>query len=210
MTKKLTTMVITLMTLLPFMLSCATPEIEPTTTTEPPIPAHYSTYTSEGLFSISYPPDWVPDMSIIEELSEIVTEWLESEDPNLLLEFEVLFMCGIPFEGGYYPNVHIIVSPRSIGYWTLDEILASDNLWCREHLQQYHENHQVKTVIDSKEAAISDWQDYDPLYGPWRYLSSYVIANEFVWTVTCACESEDFKDCEDTFYSIVRSLRILQ
>lgn len=210
MTRKLTIMVTALMILLPLTLSCATPELEPTLTDEPPIPTHYSTYTSEGLFSISYPPDWVPAMSILEELTETVLEWVESEDPSLLSDLEILFFAGVPDEYGYYPNVNIVVAPRGVGYWTLDEILEADALWSREYLQQHHENYTVKTVVDSKEAAIVDSQDYEPAFGTWRYLQSYVIDGEFVWVVTCGCEDKDFTYYEDDFDNIVRSLRILR
>lgn len=210
MTRKLTIMVTALMILLPITLSCATPELEPAMTTEPPIPDYYSTYTSEGLFSISYPSDWVPAMSLLEEVSETVIEWIENQDPSAMMDAEFLFLAGLPFEDGYYPSVNIVVSPRGVGYWTLDEILEADSLLCREYLQQYHENYLVKTVIDSKEAAILDSQDYDPVWGAWRHLQSIVIDGEFVWVVTCACELEDFTYYEDTFYNVVRSLRILR
>lgn len=214
MTRKLIIIVTALMILLPLTLSCATPELEPTTTAEPPIPDYYSTYTSEGLFSISYPSDWVPAMSVLEEASEAAIELVESTDPSIDLSWisalEFLFMAGVPDEYGYYPSVNIVVVPRSVGYWTLDEILEADSLVCREYLQQYHENYLVKTVIDSKEAAIVDSQNYEPVWGTWRYLQSYVIDGEFVWLVTCACELEDFTYYEDDFDNVVRSLRILR
>lgn len=214
MTRKLTIMIIALMILLPLTLSCATPELEPTTTAEPPIPAHYSTYTSEGLFSISYPPDWVPAISIMEEVYEATVGWMEGVDPSmdlsLLSTLEFIFFGGVPDEYGYYPSVNIVVVPRGVGYWTLDEILEAEALWCREYLQQYHENYTVKTVIDSKEAAIVDSQDYEPTFGAWRYLQAYVIDGEFVWVVTCGSEAKDFTYYEDDFDNVVRSLRILR
>ena len=40
------------------------------TVPETPIPESFSTYTSEGFFSIPYPPDWVPVISVIEELEK--------------------------------------------------------------------------------------------------------------------------------------------
>jgi hypothetical protein len=213
MTKKLTTMVITLMTLLPFMLSCATPEIEPTTTTEPPIPAHYSTYTSEGLFSISYPPDWVPATSLIEDVTEMVTEWMESVDPELEMEegANFLFLAGIPFEEGYWPNVNIVVIPRSIGYWTLDEIVEYEYQWNMMYLQDYREYSRTETIVDGKEAIILDTENLDPmLLDIIRFLQLYTVKDEFVWVVTCTYDAEDFQKYKDDFNSIVRSLRILQ
>lgn len=192
-------------------MSCTTPELTPTPTTEPEIPTHFSTYTSEGLFSISYPPDWVPAISIMEELWEEAIEWIKSVDPELETEgYKMLFLGGIPTEEGYYPSVSIMIAPRSVGFWTLDEIIEADNAWSMEHLQEYREYSLLKTTIDGREAAISDWKDYDPDLGTWRYITAYTIKGKFLWLVTCSSESKDFKDYEDTFQAIVRSLRILQ
>ena len=66
-------------------MSCASPTLTPTTTPEPEIPAHFTTYNSEGLFSISYPPDWVPATSIMEELWEETKELMKSTDPEVQL-----------------------------------------------------------------------------------------------------------------------------
>ncbi|GAI46661.1 unnamed protein product, partial [marine sediment metagenome] len=60
MIKKLTVTLTMTTILLLLTVSCTPPTLTPTTTPEPEIPAHFTTYTSEGLFSISYPPDWVP------------------------------------------------------------------------------------------------------------------------------------------------------
>ena len=210
MIRKLTIVLITITTLLLLSLSCAPPELEPTQISEPPIPAHFTTYTSEGLFSISYPPNWVSATSIMEELFEEVKEWMESIDPEVLLEGQrMLFMGGILTEEGYYPNVNVIVTPRSVGFWTLDEIVETDSAWCRENLLKYREYSLLNTTIGGREAAISDWEDYDSDMGTWRYITAYLVKDKFVWLVGCGAESEDFKDYEDAFSDIVRSLRIL-
>ncbi len=191
-------------------MSCTTPELTPTPTTEPEIPAHFTTYTSEGLFSISYPPDWVSATSIMEEMFEEIKEVMKSTDPEVQLEgVKILFIGGIPIEEGYYPTVNILVGPRSVGYWTLDEIDEAESLWAREHTEGYHENSYIRVVVDGKESSILDSEDNEPGYGRWRYLQLTTIKDKFVWIVSCASESEDFKDYEDTFYSTVRSLRIL-
>jgi len=191
-------------------MSCASPTLTPTTTPEPEIPAHFTTYTSEGLFSISYPPDWVPATSIMEELFEEVKELMKSTDPEVQLEdVKMLFAGGIPTEEGYYPSVNIAIVPRSVGYWTLDEVVEAETQYSREHSQRYREYSQVRTVVDGREAVILDTEDYEPDWGTWRYLQLFVTKDKFLWMVTCSIESEDFKDYEDTFSDIVRSLRIL-
>ncbi len=191
-------------------MSCTTPELTPTPTTEPEIPTHFSTYTSEGLFSISYPPDWVPATSIMEEVFEEVKEVMKSTDPEVQLEgVKMLFMGGIPTEEGYYPSVNIVIIPRSVGYWTLDEVVEAESQYARENSQRYREYSQVRTVVDGREAVIVDSEDYEPDWGTWRYLQLFMTQDKFLWMVTCSTESEDFKDYEDTFSNIVRSLRIL-
>ena len=52
------------------IVSCAAPKLIPAPTPEPEIPVSFTTYTSEGLFNISYPQDWVPATSMMEELFE--------------------------------------------------------------------------------------------------------------------------------------------
>ncbi len=209
MIKKLAIIITTAMILSLLAMSCTTPTLTPVTTLEPEIPAHFSTYTSEGLFSISYPPDWVPATSIMEEVFEAAKEWIQTVDPEAAVEeVQVLFMGGIPIEGSYYPMVNIVVSPRSIGYWTLDEIVEVESQWSREYLQRYHEYSQIRTTVDGREVVILDSEDYEPYLGMWRYLQLFTVKDNFVWLVSCGSASEDFRGYEDTFYSIVQSLRI--
>ena len=192
------------------IVSCAPPTLTPTTTPEPEIPAHFSTYTSEGLFSISYPPDWEPATSFLGELWEQTKELMKSTDPNVSLEgVSFIFFGGIPIEEGWNPNVNIIVGPRATGYWTLDEIVEAESQYGKEHSQRYHEYSQIRTIVDGREASIIDLEDYDPDFGLLRYLQLYMTEDKFVWIVTCTTESEHFQDYEHTFNNIVRSLRIL-
>ena len=210
MIKKLTVTIAMTIILSPLAVSCATPTLTPVITPEPEIPTHFTTYTSEGLSSISYPPDWVPATSIMEELWEEVKELMKSTDPEVQLEgVQLLFMGGIPTEEGYYPSVNIAIIPRSVGYWTLDEVVEAESQYARENSQRYREYSQVRTVVDGREAVIVDSEDYEPDWGTWRYLQLFMTKDKFVWVVTCSTESDDFNDYEDTFYNIVRSIRIL-
>jgi hypothetical protein len=193
------------------IISCAPPTLTPTLTPEPEIPAHYTTYTSEGLFSISYPPDWTADTSTMGEIFEETKEVMKTTDPEVSLEgVSFLFMGGALVDESYYLAVGILVGPRSIGYWTLDEVIEAESQYDREHAQRYREYSQVRTVVDGREAVIKDSEDYDSDMGMQRYLSLFMVKDKFVWVVMCQTEAEHFKDYEDTFYSIVRSLRILE
>ena len=206
MIKKLIVTLTMTMILLLLTVSCASPTLTPTTTPEPQIPPGFTTYTTEGLFSISYPPEWEPATSVMEELFELAKEWVQSLDPEAQLEGEqMLFIGGLPTEEGWWwPNVNIAVAPRSVGYWELDEIVEVESQWNRELFQGYREVFRVETVIDAREAIIIESQVYD------RYLQAYIVKGKHVWIVSCTADAEDFKDYEDTFYSVVRSLRILK
>jgi len=168
------------------ILSCTAPEVEPALTSEPPIPVNYSTYVSEGLFSISYPPYWTPATSIMEEVWKEAEEWLRGVDPELSTEGQIiLFLAGIPTGEGYYPNVNVMIILRSTCFWAFSEIVEADHLWCIENLIEYKEYSQTKINIDGREAVVSDWSDYDPDFGIWRYITSYQVKDKFVWVVTC-------------------------
>ena len=191
--------------------SVATQELLPLG--EPEIPSHYTTYTSEGLFSISYPPDWALATSIMEEVFEASREFLETVDPEAagqLEEARMVFLAGIPFEEGYYPFANILVYPKPILALTLDAIVQAETQWGKENLQQYHEYPQVKTTVDGREAIIVDYKDYDPDMGTWRNLQLCTIKDNLVWIVSTGCILEDFGYYEDTFDQIIRSLRIFK
>lgn len=185
-------------------------ELEPAPITEPESPTNFTTYTSEGLFSISYPEDWAPVTSLIGEIEEEHKEWILSIDPESEIEeSEILFVAGKPDTEGFYPSVSISVTTRSTGYYTLDEIVESETLWNREYLQRYKVHSQTRTIIDGREAEIVSDEDYEPEYGFWRYVGLFMVKGDLVWFVECGCESEDFNAYEDIFNSVVRSIHIL-
>jgi len=192
-------------------VSCAPPTPTPTTTPEPEIPAHFTTYTHEGLFSISYPSDWQPAISIMEETFEAAKKELEATDPTVDLEnIGILFFGGKEtLEGYYYPTVSIATDLRSAGYWTLDEVDEANSRYDRENTPGYKEFSIYKVIVDGRDASILDSEDNEPGYGRWRYIQLTTVKGDFVWLVTCGSEYQDFNDYEDTFNSIVRSLRIL-
>lgn len=161
------------------------------TISEAPIPAHFSTYTSEDLFSISYPPDWTPAAVIF-------------------VDTRILFVGGIPTEEGYNPNVNVMVGPRSEGYWTLDEIVEAEDADGRMNRPGYQRFSQLRATVDGREAAIIDWTDDRPGSGKSRYIQMFMVKDKFVWLVTCGVEFDDFEVYEGTFNDVVRSFRILQ
>jgi hypothetical protein len=175
------------------------------------IPAHFSTYTSEGLFRISYPSDWAPATSIMGELWEEIEEEMKSEIPDISMEDSgIVFLAGMPQNGAYYPNVNIVVSSRTRGYSRLDEVVAAeDDLEAMYPTAGYELLSRTRTTIGGIEAVVDDSVDDEPGYGKWRYLQALLVKDKFVWLVTCSAEFEDFKFYEDDFHDTVRSLRIL-
>jgi len=180
---------------------------------EPEIPSHYNTYASEGLFSISYPPDWALATSVMEEMLEASIEWLATVDPEAaggLEEVRMVFLAGKPFEGGYYPSANVLVYPKPLLVLTLDALVQADTQWAEANLQQYREYFQLKTTVDGREAIILDSSEHDPDMGTWRHLQLYTIKGNLVWVVSAACIFDDFKNYEDTFDQIIRSLRVFK
>jgi hypothetical protein len=80
------------------------------------IPSNFSTYTHEGLFSISYPKEWQPALSIIESLRQKTNEYLKSTGGTGILDkTQVVFLGGIQFaDDSYNPNVSVSVTPVNI------------------------------------------------------------------------------------------------
>ena len=145
------------MIILPGLLAaCTSSKVTPETKPEPEIPTDYSTYTSEGLFSISYPPDWTPMTSIMEELMETSKELMEISDPELELDdIEMLFFGGLPIDDdNFLPNVSICVTARGFGYWDLDEIVDVETLYSKETTHGYREYSRIETVVDGNKAVI--------------------------------------------------------
>jgi hypothetical protein len=186
------------------------PTPERAQTPEPAIPDHFTTYTHEGLFSISYPADWQPATSIMEEIFEETKKELEARDPAAGIEnVGVLFFGGKETSEGYYPTISIVTDLRSAGYWTLDEVDEANSRYDRENTPGYKELSLYKTIADGREASILVSEDDEPGYGRWRYIQLTTVEGDFAYVVTCCSEYQDFNDYEDTFNSIVRSFKIL-
>jgi len=189
----------------------ATPTPTPTPA-EPTIPAHFTTYTDEaGLFGISYPPDWEPALSLIEDLEEATKELLESIESDLPLErASFIFFAGVPTEVGYDPNVNIVVESLPGVIWTHDKVVEAGIRGIKDVVQDYHEFSRIKTTIGGREATIVDWEGTFPELGTFHELQMFMLVGKVVWTVTCGTGPEKFSDFEDDFHAIVRSLRIFK
>ena len=109
-------------------------------------PDYFSTYTSEGFFSISYPPDWEPVMSIIEEAEVDMKQWLKSEGfESQADEMQLVFGAAKLAVDEDYPIVTIMVAPQ--GLWPLGAVVEADTQWAREIVEQYVVHSTIRTTI---------------------------------------------------------------
>ena len=179
---------------------------------EPAIPDHYTTYTDEqGLFSISYPPQWELELSSIEEIQGFVEDIVSSITSDIPIEeANIVFMAGVPIGNGYLPNVNITVEPLNTAISTHDDMAAAGIQGLRLAGLDYHEYSRVKTTVDGRTATIIECQINLAGFGTLRYLLMCCIVNKTVWGVTCTALPDGYSEWEDDFDAIVRSLRILK
>jgi hypothetical protein len=145
------------------------------------------------------------------EIFEETKRLMESSAPLVSLEgINILFMAGSESLEGYYPTVTVLTETREAGYWTTDEAYEANSRYDKAVTPGYKELSVTKTVIDGREAIIAFTEDNEPGYGRWRYLNMFTVEGDFVWLVGCSCEYQDFRDYEETFESVIRSLRILE
>jgi len=179
---------------------------------EPEIPAHYTTYTDEAaLFSISYPPDWEPDLSAIAAIEEEVKDLISSIESDLPVErTSVIFIAAGPTETGYPPVMNIIVESLPGVIWKHDTVVEETIRTTKLLVQDYHEFSRVKTTVGGREATIIECEGTFPELGGFHILTMITLVGKTCWNVTCTPPPGEFSDFEDDFHAIVRSLRILK
>lgn len=197
--------IIGLMTTLP---GCAQEEA----VVEPEIPAHYTTYSDDNaLFSISYPPEWEPALSVIEDLEEFAKDLITSIDSDLPIEnANAIFFAGIPTEEGYSPNVNIVVEPLPQGVGTTDEYVEASISAIKMVIDDYHEFSRISTTVDGRKVTILDWEGTIPQIGQYHIVAMVFTVGKTGWTVTCTPPMGEFSKWEDDCNNIVRSFRILK
>lgn len=179
------------------------------TVPETPTPDYFTTYTSEGFFSISYPPDWEPVMSIIEEVEVELKQQLKSEGfESQADEMQLVFAAAKLAIDENFPIVTVMVAPR--GIWPLGTMVEADTQVNSEIVEQYVEHSKVRTTIGGREAIIVVSQGVVPDSSSDTEISTiaYISGSEFIWIVTGMVDIQDSDTYLDTFDDIVRSLRV--
>jgi hypothetical protein len=189
--------------------SAPTTTITTTTTSETPIPSDYTTYTSEGLFSISYPSDWELLLMLVEPEAKELIAIIESGSP--VAESPNVFYAGAPLgEGyGYDPFVEIWVDKSPVVNQSLDSVVEEMMLGFRK-APDYIEFSQVKTAVDNREAVILDFQWLpDSAETPFRYLVMTTLVGKTSWQIMSFTSLEMFNNYEDDLYAVINSFRML-
>lgn len=182
-----------------------TPSINLNETPETSIPTSFLTYTVEGFFSISYPPDWSTEISLIEEAEAFMKEYAKSENLEALAnETNIVFIGSANTSYIYPPSVIVTVLPKTI--WPLSSLVEADNKWFENSTDQYREYFRSKTTIGGRDAILHSFEYNDS--GLMRFLSSYIAGDKFIWYVMCTCRSIYSDIYIDEFEDIIRSLRV--
>ncbi|MFC1945123.1 PsbP-related protein [Chloroflexota bacterium] len=190
--------------------ACTNETPTPAPIPEPAIPAHFTTYTDElALFSISYPAEWEPVLSVMEGIEESVKDIMTSVDSNVPLEnASIIFMAGILTEdGNYEPNVNIIVEPLH-DIDTQSELVEASIRKAEIFIDDYHVLSRIETTVDGREATIINAEGTYPQMGKFHGVQMIVKAGSTSWTITCAPPQGEFSRYEEDINSIVRSLRL--
>jgi len=181
----------------------ATPEYE--------IPAHFTTYTEEGLFSISYPADWETALFLIEGLEQNVKEIITSIEADAPVEkTSTIFFAGLPIETGYQPNVNIGVESLPGIIWTHDNLVEAEIRGLQMIIPDIREFSRVKTTVDGRTVTIMEYEGTYPKLGKFHWLVMFTLVGKTAWIVTCTASPGEFNEWEEDFNAIVRSLRILK
>ena len=143
--------------------------VPPAISTEPEIPANYTTYTDESkYFSISYPPDWV---TAIEDTDQNAKEVISNLKSGVPIEgSSTIFFAGRPVETELEPSVSIVVEPIHEGTSTLDGVVEAEVQAAESVIPDYQVSTMVKTTVDGREATIIRSNGTIPEEGKWYFL----------------------------------------
>jgi hypothetical protein len=187
----------------------------PTSVSEQPIPAYFTTYTDKaGLFSISYPPNWELGLSEMKGITQSLNDYWKGIKPERtpVEESAVVFFAGVPYNTGYNPNVSVLFIHAGEGKWKLEdfvEVLVQKGLM--KDTEEYQIFSRNKAIVDGKEAIILEFEAKYPTMGKFHALDMYMRDGRMLIKVGCGVmPPKDFTDFKTDLYTIVRSLRILK
>ena len=181
-----------------------------TSTTETQAPGNFTTYTSAGLFSISYPSDWELLNYLIEDLEVMVQDVLLSIDSSLpLSQASYIFAAGLPTDLGWEPGINIVVESLPFPVSSLDEAVDAEIAGIQAVVDTYIEISRTNVAVGGREATILYWEGIISLDSV-SNLQMFMLLDNVVWIITCTPPLGEYNDWEDDFYNIINSFRYLK
>jgi len=174
---------------------------------EPPIPAHFTTYTDEpGLFSISYPPELEINLELIDE--QATQNIISSINSGLPIEEAYLvFSAGLIMQSA----VGVAVESLCAAISTHDQMVTAAINGIKIVWSDYQELSRVRTIVDGRPATIVEYSG--TLCGTGTTFHCVVMlcmVHRNCWAVSCSTLPDEYSNWEDAFDAIVRGLRILK
>jgi hypothetical protein len=170
-------------------------------------PTSFLKYSSEGFFSISYPTDWSPTMSVVAEAEAKMKEYGKDVGfGSKVDEVQLVFLGKKITNDNSFAFVTVNVEPNQS--WPLETLVEGANQWSLENIKQYMEQSRIKTTIGGRNAIIQTYQGRDVDSYLMGYTVGYVASDKFLWTIICGSDVKDYESNQTTFEQIVRSLRV--
>ena len=183
---------------------------------EPSIPTNFTTYTDElGLFKISYPVGWEPDLSRIKTLKQETEKYMKSINSKGTLEYSnIVFFGGAPLDSVYNPNISIVIVPlgnEKVNLEVLEYVLEYAVQGFKEDAEEFHELSRITTIIDGKQAMLLESEVRYPYFNSMHSLHVLLSGERFFWIITCVViQPLNFNEFKDDIYAMVKSFKILK
>jgi hypothetical protein len=187
------------------LISCTDASQSTTITTKKTtISNNYTTYTSEGFFSISYPFDWEPAQFVLEAFESIQQDILLSIDSGFPIDkASMIFFSGLPTDLGWEPSMNIVI--ESSPTITFEDVVGLKINSIKLSIDDYEEISRIDKIINGRKATILIWEGTIPPLKKDLSLQMFTVVDDVVWTITCTPPSGKFDDWEEDFYRIVNS-----
>jgi len=180
------------------------------TTTKTQIPGGFTTYTSAGLFGISYPSDWELLNYMLEDIEAISQDVLSNIDSGLpLSQASYIFLAGLPTDLGWEPSINIVVESLPFPVSSLDEAVDAEIIGLQSVVDTYIEISRTNVEIGDREATLLYWEGIIGLDSV-SNLQMIMLLDNVVWIITCTPPPGEYYAWEDDFYNITNSFRYLK
>jgi hypothetical protein len=177
------------------------------TEAEAPIPQDYATYTAEeGVFSVSYPPEWQPMQEMLADLEAAAKEYIASQVSGVPVEqASLLFVGGLP--PNYMPSIAVVVEPLPESILTHQQLVEAEINSLKAAAPDYKEIARLSTYMGGTQATLLEYKATFSEVAV-HNVAAFIMKDGMAWSVTCTALSQDFASYKDELYSVARSLRV--